>query len=116
MNEAGLAVLRSTVMTVRHFSHRSGTDEQGRHNIFWYLLRATGTSNAQLSRWTNDRLVPDNAGLARLTEQYAITEAEAMLLAAANDAGRRGLLTATKNWKPVPSSPTDGSWDTQLPS
>ena len=106
MNENGLNALQSTVIAIRHFSHGPGTDDQGRHNIFWFMLRSAGATDAQLSAWTSERLVPDDAALAYLAEHYNMTEADVMFLAAANKEGRRGLLLALERLDQQFISPT----------
>ena len=94
MTENGLNALQSTVIAIRHFSHGQGTDDQGRHNIFWFLLRSAGASDAQIEAWTSGRLIPDDAAGEYLAKHYDMTEADVMFLAAANGEGRRGLLLA----------------------
>lgn len=106
MNENGLNALQSTVIAIRHFSHGPGTDDQGRHNIFWFLLRSAGATDAQIDSWTNGRLVPDDAAAEYLAKHYDMTEADVMFLAAANEEGRRGLLLALERLGQQFISPT----------
>ncbi len=106
MNEYGLNVLRSTVVTIRSFSHGPGTDDQGRHNVFWYLLRSAGASDEQIATWTGEQLIPTDDAMAFLATQYGLTEADAMFLAAANEEGRRGLLVALERLGQTFNSPT----------